>query len=89
MSVTGFDTTVTGGGGNTPDEAVTAAIGSGQLASHHAVIYNATSGDAGGHTYLVVDANGVAGYQSGQDFLFDLIAGTNLNSLGTGDFILG
>ncbi len=89
VSVTGIDTTVTGGGGNTPDEAVTAAIGSGQLAAHHAVIYNATTGDAGGHTYLVVDANGVAGYQSGQDFLFDLIAGTNLNSLGTGDFILG
>ena len=68
------------------DAGLAAAIGPSQLAGHHAVLFTPTSGDLAGHNFLIVDANGTAGYQSGQDFVIDLHS-ANLASLSTGDFI--
>ncbi|HEY1632234.1 MAG TPA: calcium-binding protein [Rhizomicrobium sp.] len=69
------------------DADLAAAIGSGQLGAHHAVEFTASAGNLAGHVYIVVDANGVAGYQAGADYVIELSAATNLGSLGTADFI--
>jgi hypothetical protein len=39
-----------------------------------------------GHTFLIVDANGVAGYQSGEDYVFDVTGGATAG-LATSVFI--
>ena len=56
------------------------------MAARHAVTFTADSGTLNTHTFLIVDANGVAGYQSGADLVFDITGATNLGSLGTGTF---
>jgi hypothetical protein len=40
-----------------------------------------------GHTFLVVDENGTAGYQAGADLVFDVTGASNMGSLAVGDFI--
>jgi len=57
------------------------------LASHHAVLFTPNTGDLAGQTYLVVDSNGTAGYQAGQDLVFHLDGAANIASLGTANFI--
>jgi len=61
-----------------------AALGS-VLDAAHLGAGDAAVAQIGAHTYLVVDANGVAGYQDGQDMLIrvDGMTGT----LDTGDFV--
>ncbi len=54
------------------DTQLTAAVGATQLHASHAVLVEPTTGDLHGHTFLVVDLNGVAGYQSGQDLVVDV-----------------
>ncbi len=51
------------------------------------MLFTADGGSLATHTFLVVDANGVAGYQAGLDFVFDVTGGSNLGTLGTGAFI--
>ncbi len=86
-SVTGIDAAITSGTLNsgTFDTNLAAAVGSGQLAAGHAVLFTVTAGDLHGHEFLVVDANGIAGYQASQDYVIEIggISGT----LTTGDFI--
>ncbi|MEJ0043148.1 MAG: bluetail domain-containing putative surface protein [Rhizomicrobium sp.] len=83
VPVTGIDTAVTMTGNEAADAAATQFIGAGQLAPNHAVLL--VPGQGAFFEYLVVDANGIAGYQSGQDFIFDVsgLSGT----LTTSDFI--
>jgi VCBS repeat-containing protein len=50
------------------------------LAAHDAVLFTASAGSLAGHTFLVVDINGVAGYQANQDFVIDVTGGTNLSA---------
>jgi Ca2+-binding RTX toxin-like protein len=64
------------------DTALSQDIGTG-LGAHHAVLF--TAQDIG-HLYLVVDANGVSGYQSGEDYVFD-VTGGNLTGLSTSNFV--
>ncbi|HTQ14974.1 MAG TPA: bluetail domain-containing putative surface protein [Rhizomicrobium sp.] len=88
-AVSGVDAAVTSGmlrqGGHF-DGDLAAAIGAGQLAAGHAVVFTADSGPLAGHTYLIIDANGVAGYQAGQDYVIELASATNLGSLSTANF---
>ncbi len=63
------------------------AIGATQMAAGHAVVFAPVSGDYVGDKFLIVDANGVAGYQAGQDFVFLLDHGAHLSSLGAATFI--
>ncbi|HTQ15304.1 MAG TPA: M10 family metallopeptidase C-terminal domain-containing protein [Rhizomicrobium sp.] len=57
------------------------------LASHKAVLFNPDSGNLAGHTILVVDCNGTAGYQAGADLVIDLNHPTHSGSFGTGTFV--
>jgi len=91
-AVTGIDGAVTSGmldsGANFNTE-LAADIGAGQLGANHAVLFTATSGNLAGHTFLIVDTNGVAGYQAGADLVIDVTGGSHLNGLSTSDFITG
>jgi Ca2+-binding RTX toxin-like protein len=89
VAVTGIDTEVTGGQLTTAnfDANLASAIGAGQLAAGHAVLFTPTLGGLAGHTFLIVDANGVAGYQAGQDYVIELVGGAHLSHLMVGDFI--
>jgi hypothetical protein len=39
-----------------------------------------------GHVFLIVDENGHAGYQAGQDYVFELKNAVDLNHLATTNF---
>jgi Ca2+-binding RTX toxin-like protein len=60
-------------------------LGAARLAAGHAVVVEAT-GELAGRVYLVVDANGVAGYQADQDYVLWLDT-PNLTHFGLADFI--
>jgi hypothetical protein len=49
----------------------------GALPVGDAAVFAPTSGDDAGRLYLVVDANGIAGYQSGQDYVIQLGVGSS------------
>jgi VCBS repeat-containing protein len=88
VAVTGVDATVASGTLRSAhfDADLAAAIGAGQLAADHAVLFTPNAGAFAGHTILVVDVNGTAGYQAGQDLVIDLQNAVNV-SLSTGNFI--
>jgi Ca2+-binding RTX toxin-like protein len=87
FSVTGIDATVTSGAlsSGSVNSGLQSDIGSGQLAANHAVLFTPDSGNLAGHTFLIVDANGTAGYQTG-DMVFDITGATHLGNLSTADF---
>ncbi len=68
------------------DANLAAAVDAVHLAAGHAVLFTPDSGNLAGHTFLIVDANGAAGYQAGQDFVFQLEGALNLENLGASDF---
>ena len=86
--VTGIDSVVNGGQLDlaTFDADMTAAIGAGQLAAGHAVLFAPDAGSLAGHLFLIVEASGAAGYQAGLDYAIDVTGGT-LAGLSTADFI--
>jgi hypothetical protein len=59
----------------------------GHLGAHHAVQLTPEAGRYAGDAFLVVDLNGVAGYQSGVDLVIELKAPVNLANIDAGDFI--
>ena len=63
------------------------AISAAQLGAGQAVLFDPSSGNLNqtGHVYLVVDANGTAGYQAGQDYVVELFNHTG--TLTIDDFI--
>ena len=54
------------------DDDLSAALGAAQLGSGQAVWFTPDEGDLAGTIFLVVDGNGEAGYQAGEDFVFAL-----------------
>ena len=58
----------------------------GQLHAGDAVLFTPDSGNLAGHTFLVIDFNGVAGYQAGADLVIQLESATHLNNLSIGNF---
>jgi hypothetical protein len=54
------------------DNNLAAAVNSSTLGAHDAVLFTPSSGNLAGQTFLIVDANGQAGYQAGKDFVIDL-----------------
>jgi Ca2+-binding RTX toxin-like protein len=86
-AVTGIDHAVTSGmldaGANFDSEL--AADLNGHLNADHAILFTATSGSLSGHTFLIVETNGVAGYQNG-DLVIDVTGGIHLNGLSIADF---
>ena len=69
------------------DAHLSAAVGAAQLGAGQAVLFDPTSGnlDFANHLYLIVDANGVAGYQAGADYVVQLFQSTG--TLSMDDFI--
>ena len=66
------------------DSNLTSAL-NGHLGAHDAVMFTASSGTLSGQTFLVVDLNGTAGYQSGHDLVIHLTA--HIGTLAVSDFI--
>jgi hypothetical protein len=60
------------------DEDLAAAM-AGTLEAMEAVLFTADAGDLAGRLFLIVDQNGAAGYQAGEDFVIEL-AGTAARS---------
>lgn len=87
--VKGIDPTVSGGELRTGhfNGDLAAAIGSGQLARYHALLFVPDAGNLAGHIFLIVDANGRAGYQAGGDYVLDLVKAHNLPDLTQADFV--
>jgi Ca2+-binding RTX toxin-like protein len=85
-TVTGIDTALNTGGLSTAsfDGDLATAL-SGHLSAHHAMLFTASAGTLSGETFLVVDLNGTAGYQSGGDLVVHLAGATG--ALATSDFI--
>jgi Ca2+-binding RTX toxin-like protein len=88
QTISAVDAQVTAGALSTAsfDTDLAAAVGASQLGADHAVVFTPNSGTLSGTHFLVVDLNGVAGYQAGQDLVIDLHAATSL-ALTTANFI--
>lgn len=63
LNESSFDATLTSGLAN--------VLGAGEWA-----LFDATGGDMNGRRFLIVDANGVDGYQSGEDYVIELVNST-------------
>ncbi|MEA3061168.1 MAG: large repetitive protein, partial [Sphingomonadales bacterium] len=74
VTVTGLDAAVSHGSLSTAtfDADLSAALGASALGAGHAVLFTADQGELSGQTFLVVDANGQAGYQAGEDYVIHL-----------------
>jgi hypothetical protein len=57
------------------------------LAAGHAALFKADGGALAGQQFLVVDTNGLAGYQAGNDLVVRLDKATNLDQFGAGTFV--
>jgi Ca2+-binding RTX toxin-like protein len=64
-----------------------AAIDGAHLAIGDAVLFTPDAGNLHGHTFLIVDINGTAGYQAGEDLVIQLESATHLANLGSGNFV--
>ena len=60
------------------DADLAAAVDASHLGGYHAVLFTPSSGSFVDKTFLVVDANGVAGYQAGADLVI-LLGGNSVN----------
>jgi Ca2+-binding RTX toxin-like protein len=89
FGVNGIDAALAGGRLRSDhfDHDLARAVGVADLAAHHAVLFTPDRGSLAGHTFLIVDGNGIAGYQAGQDLVIQLDDATHLSSLSTGNFI--
>lgn len=86
--ITGIDPMVIGGtlrDDSNFNSDLAAAVGKEELKRHHAVLFQADDGDFAGTTFLVIDANGRAGYQANKDYVVLLTGPLNLGNLDAGD----
>ncbi len=67
------------------DADLTTAMAS-TLQAHEAIYLTPNSGDLAGHNFLIVDGNGVAGYQAGADLVIELVDPLNLSDFGKANF---
>lgn len=66
------------------DADMAAAVDAAHLGSHDAVVFTPTTGSLAGLTFVIVDANGVAGYQAGEDFVIQFVTSAPVHA---SDFI--
>jgi Ca2+-binding RTX toxin-like protein len=69
------------------DANLTKVLNASHLDAHQAVLFTPSAGSEQGHTFLVVDLNGIAGYQAANDLVVELSGATHLGALDAGDFI--
>jgi hypothetical protein len=67
------------------DSDLTAAIGASHLSADAAILFSPSAGTLAGNTFLIADENGVAGYQAGKDFVFNVTGAKG--TLTAGNFI--
>lgn len=86
VTVLGLDAAVTKGALSQVsfDADLSALLGQSVLEAGHALFFTPDSGALAGHTFLVVDANGEAGYQPGVDFVIEMPAPPPSDFHGTG-----
>jgi len=70
VTVTGYAGTATGTLSTATFDSDMAAAMNGLLGVHQAAVFNVSAGDRAGQKFVVVDANGIAGYQAGEDYVF-------------------
>ena len=89
FQVTGVDTAITSGSLSplTFDSNLASTVGAAKLAGHHAVLFTPNAGMLSGKTFLIVDANGVAGYQANADLVILLGNASSLAGLTAADFV--
>jgi Ca2+-binding RTX toxin-like protein len=91
QAVTGIDAKITSGvlddaNKDVFDADLGAAANATHLKAAHAVLFTPDSGSLAGTVFLVVDANGIAGYQTNADYVIRLDGGVALDALDTGNF---
>jgi len=72
VTVTGFGPAVTSGTLSAATASADLAAALAGLGAGHAVAFTPDAGNLAGAVFLVVDGNGVAGYQEGEDYVFVL-----------------
>jgi Ca2+-binding RTX toxin-like protein len=89
IAITGIDTAVNGGSLSkaTFNDDLEGAIGNGDLAVAHAVLFNPNGGDYAGKTFLIINVNGQAGYEADADLVILLNGPANIASLDIADFM--
>jgi hypothetical protein len=65
---------------------LTKALGPNQLHAHDAVLFSPSAGNFVGHTFLIVETAGVAGYEAGSDMVIELTGASNLSQFSIADF---
>ena len=86
-TVTGIDAALNAGTLSTAtfDSNLASAMST-KLKAHHAILFTPNAGTLSGHQFLVIDMNGVAGYQAGSDLVIGLASAMNLSKLALGTF---
>ena len=89
VAVTGFDSAVAAGALSEAsfDADLSAVFGAAALGAGRAAWFTPNSGDLAGQTFLVVDGNGVAGYQPGLDYVIHMAAPPPVDLGVTGFFV--
>ncbi|HXL98869.1 MAG TPA: bluetail domain-containing putative surface protein, partial [Rhizomicrobium sp.] len=70
----------------TIDSDLTNILTAARLPAHDALLYTAKTGNLAGHVFLIVDGNGVAGYQTGSDLVIELSGALHTGSISTANF---
>jgi len=87
ISIAGVDHPLSGGTLDSTDfDTDLAAALNGHLLQRHAILFTADHGDLAGDVFLVVDQNGVAGYQAGADLVIRMDGGNDVQDLNLGNF---
>ncbi len=79
FTVTGYD----GAFATKKFATIDTTLGATHLGAHHAALVATNHGQE----FLVIDANGIAGYQSGSDLIIRIDGGTNLDSIDSSTFV--
>jgi len=89
-AVAGFGATIEGGALSAAsfDDDLAAALGADGLGAGRAVLFAPDDGDLAGTIFLIVDGNGEAGYQPGEDYVFALPAGDLADLSGNTDIFI-
>jgi len=89
VSVTGIDPAIATGrlDDSTYNADLAAAANATTLGEHHAVLFTPDSGSDQGELYLIVDANGNAGYQANHDYVIELDNAHNMDALALTNFV--
>jgi Ca2+-binding RTX toxin-like protein len=90
-AVTGVDDAIIGGPLRTTsfDADLVNATDAGALGANHFVVFIPQSGDHANETFLVVDQNGQAGYQAGEDLVIHLEELEQLVGFSLDNFVVG